>query len=327
MMYGVIRAYSGYLVDDELLCASSSGGFAYAFALQHIKNRGIVYSVRWSSNFRVGEWARASDESEIAAFRGSKYVESRKTYDGFNLYHSIKQDLDMGLPVLAIGLPCDIGAIKAYLKHDYSNLICVDLICHGPTLRRVSEDFLHSLENRFGSKIVDFSVRYKRDGQWTPPYMRVSFENGKNFMKKFYRTDYGIAFSIVSRPSCYECKFKGDNHRSDVTIGDYWGLKDDNKDEWNSHGVSVAFVRSLAGERLIKSVEGLCRIHETDCKYAMENNAMLNQRKQRHPKYESFLADYEKYGLHGAVIRRNSIAEWFHKGTMLVLRKLCYKHI
>ena len=319
MTHGVVKAYSGYLKDYDKLVRSASGGFAYAFSLKHIQQGGVVYSVRYSSDFRTGEWDRADTVEKLSVFQGSKYVESRKVYEGFNLYESIKNELDSGMAVLAIGLPCDIGAIKAYLKKDYENLTCVDLVCHGPTVRKVAEEYLDKLEKKYDSRIVDFSVRYKKNCKWTPPYLRAVFENGKVYMNPFYETDYGIAFSIMSRPSCYNCQFKSSNHRSDITIGDYWGLTPANKQEWNDKGVSIAFVRTEIGGALINSIRDICVVNETDAEFAMAHNALMNIKKEKNPLYDKFLSDFQKYGLHAAVVRRYSFIQ---KCILLVRRAL-----
>lgn len=318
MTHGVIKAYSGYLRNEDFLVKSASGGVAYAFESKFILQGGVVYSVQYSSDFRIGEWARAEYIEELSAFQGSKYVESRKVYDGFNLYEKISHDLSEGLNVLAVGLPCDIGAIKAFLKKDYSNLYCVDLICHGPTTRKVSEDYLNKLEKKFKSRICDFSVRYKKDGQWTPPYLRAVFENGKVFMKPFYETDYGIAFSIMARSSCYNCQFKGSSHRSDITIGDYWGLKPENKIEWNDKGVSIAFARTGKGLQLIESIKDICVVNETDAEFAMSHNKLISEQKEKNPKYDKFVQNLERFGLHKAVKLSRTTSE----RAIICLRKV-----
>ena len=300
-----------YLKDECKLIKSASGGFAYAFAVKHINSGGVVYSVRYSADFRVGAWSKVDSIAKLTAFQGSKYVESRKVYGEFNLYERIKSDLDSGVSVLAIGLPCDIGAIKAYLKKDYVNLTCVDLVCHGPTVKKVAEEYLDSLERKYNSKIADFTVRYKKDGKWTPPYLRAVFDNGKVFMKPFYKTDYGIAFSIMARPSCYNCPFKSVNHKSDITIGDYWGLSSSNKREWNEKGVSIAFVRTEKGEELINSIRDICVVNETDTGFAMTHNALLNTKKEKHPFYDKFVSDFQNYGLHAAVAKRYTAMQRF----------------
>ena len=316
MTHGIVKAYSGYLKDEYTLVKSASGGFAYAFAVKHIKSGGVAYSVRYSADFRVGEWDKVDSLAKLTAFQGSKYVESRKVYAGFNLYERIKSDLDSGVSVLAIGLPCDIGAIKAYLKKEYDNLTCVDLVCHGPTVKKVAEEYLDSLEKKYNSKIIDFTVRYKKDGKWTPPYLRAEFKNGKVFMKPFYITDYGIAFSIMARLSCYNCQFKSVNHKSDITIGDYWGLSSSNKKEWNDKGVSIAFVRTEKGEKLVNNIRDICVVNETNADFAMAHNALMNIKKEKHPVYDKFVSDFRNYGLHTAVAKRYTISQRF----LLVIR-------
>ena len=309
MKYGVTKAYSGYINDKNILKNSASGGFAYALAYNFIKKGNIVHSVRYSSDFRQGEWARVTTIEALTQFQGSKYVESRKVYEGFNLYESLKQDLQAGLKVLAIGLPCDIGAIKSYLKKDYQNLYCVDLICHGPTTKKVADDYLTALEKKFKSQLTDFSVRYKRYGKWMPIYLRAEFKNGEVYMKPFYDTDYGIAFSILSRSVCYNCKFKSINHKSDITIGDYWGLTNENQKEWNDMGVSVAFVRTEKGERLIDCIKDLCTINETDMDFAIQNNQLINEQKIKDKHYPILAENLNKYDLHEAIKKTFSLQE------------------
>lgn len=307
MKHGVAHSYCGWISDESILLSSSSGGFAYALGLKFIESGGVVYSVKWSSDFRTGLWARACTAADLRAFQGSKYVESRKVYENFNLYASVKEDLENGSSVLVIGLPCDIGAVRASLKKDYENLFCVDLICHGPAVRKVAADFLDSLEKKYSSSIVDFSVRYKREGNWTPPYLRAVFANGKTYMEQFYSTDYGVGFSIASKPACFNCSFKGEHHVSDLTIGDYWGVKSGDAN-WNPHGVSICFVRNERGETLVDSIRDVCEIRDADMDLAMEHNPMLNVSRTKSPIYDKFMGDLEEKGLRYAVSHRYSPA-------------------
>ena len=109
------------------------------------------------------------------------------------------------------------------------------LICHGPTSAKVHEEYVEWLEKRYRSRIKAFSVRYKEKG-WTPPYLRAEFENGQVFMKPFYETEYGMAFAVMARESCYRCPFKGENRRGDIMIGDFWGAS-----ESDPFGTATAF--------------------------------------------------------------------------------------
>ena len=325
MNHGVLAAYSGYLKDEELLVKSASGGFGYAIAHKAIEAGGVVYSVRYSPDFRVGQWARATEILELAAFRGSKYVESTKVYEGFNLYEALKSDVEAGRDVLALGLPCDIGAIKAYLGCEAQNLTCVDLICHGPTLKKVACEYLARLEKKRRSSIVDFTVRYKKSGLWTPPYLRAVFSSGEVFEAPFYSTDYGRAFALCSTPRCYACKFKGAAHASCLTIGDFWGLTRENAREWNEKGASIAFVRSQRGYELLEGIKDLCAVFETDAAFAMEHNQLLNAQKAKHPCYDAFLVNLEKKGLHYAVKKSRSLKERLRLAAGIAARAILPK--
>ncbi len=322
MNRGVLAAYSGYLKDEALLVQSASGGFGYAIARKAIEAGGVVFSVRYSPDFRTGQWARAAELSDLAAFRGSKYVESEKVYDGFNLYEAVKSDLESEREALVIGLPCDIGAIKAYLKRDAQNLTCVDLICHGPTSKRIADEYLTDLEKKYRSSIVDFTVRYKKNGLWTPPYLRAVFSDGRVYEKPFYSTDYGRAFAICSLPRCYACNFKGEKHASDLTIGDFWGLTPENKREWNAKGSSIAFVRTERGQALIEGIKDICNVFETDMDFAMEHNTLLNEQKRKHPRYDAFIANLDKKGLHTAARKSRTLKDCLRGAAGIAARTL-----
>ena len=305
--YGVYEAYSGYLKDCDSQLKSASGGFAYALSVLIIKQGGVVYSVRYSSDFREGVWDCVENVEELDKFRGSIYVESRKIREDFNLYEKITADVKSGRLVLAIGLPCEIGAIKFHLKRDYDNLFCVDLICHGPTIRKVADDYLSWLEAKYKSRIVDFTVRYKKDGNGLPPYIRAEFENGKVFLRSFYKSEYGIAFMIVTKPACYSCMFKGSSHVSDLTLGDYWGIDERNAIEWNRHGISIAFVRSEKGRFLIEQAKTMCYIMPENLSLALQKKEMMNVHYGKSRMYERFLYNLNNYGLFEAVKRRYPI--------------------
>lgn len=298
---GVIAAYSGYIKDGDSLVKSASGGFARAMSEAFVDRGGVVYSVRYTDDFREAVFARASSLEELEPFRASKYIESRKVYEGFNLYDEVKKDLADGKEVLVLGLPCDIGAVKAAVKNETadvaSRLFLVDLFCHGPTVRKVAEDYLDYLEKKYKSKVVDFSVRHKKSGAWTPPYLRAKFESGKVFMRTFYSTEYGMAFSILARPCCHNCKFKGDNHVSDLSIGDYWGIGPEDKVIWNRSGVSAALVRTEKGLGLIDMIRDVCVVNDADAESILKGNPLLEKQRPVHVRESDFRYLLEEKGL------------------------------
>ena len=46
-------------------------------------------------------------------------------------FKQTEQFLRQGRQVLYSGTPCQIAALKLYLRKDYENLLAVDIICHG----------------------------------------------------------------------------------------------------------------------------------------------------------------------------------------------------
>ena len=44
---------------------------------------------------------------------------------------AVRTDLKAGIKVLFSGTPCQVAGLRAFLKKDYPNLICIDLVCHG----------------------------------------------------------------------------------------------------------------------------------------------------------------------------------------------------
>ena len=52
------KCFSGYINNSEMLRRSASGGFATAFAMKVIEEKGVVYGVTYSSDFKSVTWIR-----------------------------------------------------------------------------------------------------------------------------------------------------------------------------------------------------------------------------------------------------------------------------
>ena len=103
---------------------SSSGGFGQEIMRTMLHNGGAVAACKLNEGeFRFELF---EDESKISEFIGSKYVKSNPV----GIYQAVKDKLKTGKKVLFIGLPCQVSAMRNYIKDD-KNLYTVDLICHG----------------------------------------------------------------------------------------------------------------------------------------------------------------------------------------------------
>ena len=86
--------------------------------------------------------------------------------------------------------------------------------------------------------------------------MRISFENGEHYDVDYYSDPYMIAFleNYILKESCYECKFKDKNYKSDLTLGDFWEYEK-YYPKVDDYGVSAIIAHSKIGKDLIKHFE------------------------------------------------------------------------
>ena len=312
-----LKAYSGYFKDRAKLLQSSSGGGATALSEAVIREGGVVFGACYSKDFRSAEFACIESISDLRRLKGSKYIPTEKKvfHDGEykTLWPFVAEKLASGKQVLFTGLGCDVAALKSYMavnNVDTSNLYTADLICYGPAPLEVHTQYMDTLEQRYKSRLTSFTVRHKKDG-WTPPYILAEFEDGRKFCTNFYGSDYGMAFGKYTRESCYNCRFKGANHQSDVTLGDFWGLTRDMAG-WNPDGVSIFIVKTERGEKLMRKIDSLeFELSPADVRFAIEHNTMYYKSRKKPEDYGKFCADLKTLGLHRAIVNRIGKVRYF----------------
>lgn len=277
---------SGHLCSDDDIRASASGGLATAISRSFIERfGGVVYGVAYSVDCQLICYEKASTIQDLERFRGSKYAQARKSNDGSSLfmggkvYKSVLRDLKQGVPVLFIGLPCEIAALTNITKHRFENLFTIELVCHGPTSQKVHRDFLKELEEENGSTISSFSVRFKNFG-WKPYYIKAVFADNtvSDYLTTFHESAYGIAFRYLKRPSCAKCNFKLGNSsaglQADITVGDFH-YAGPSLEAWNKWGSSVGYIHSDKGIQLVKLAEESFDFYETNPIYALKSSYAL----------------------------------------------------
>lgn len=293
--------YAGYATDDTKLLQSTSGGIATALGEYVISEGGYVAGVAYDSDFQNAEYIIVNDMDGLKRLRGSKYVDAKKG----TVYAEVKKLLSQGAMVLFVGVPCSVAALHKMVGRP-DNLFSCELICHGPTLPKVHQDFVNELEEKYNSKITEFSVRYK-ENSWLPTYLRAKFENGQEFKRPFYETDYGFAFGVLGKEGCYSCPFRGNNRTADIMIGDYWGATKSDL-FWNDRGVSVIFAETKKGNALLKKLPNF-KLFDTDFESAVKENQMVIYTKKKDPRMNSFKRLLDEKGLHYAVTHTRSRRE------------------
>ena len=198
--------------DSDFRNKSTSGGAISTIAKSVFEMNGVVYSSKFNDDLLL-ELTRFANMASFEESRGTKYV---KSSFGFQ-YNNILNDLKKELQVLVVGTPCQIAALKMFLKIDYPNLLTVDFICHGvPSNELMISEVIHDVKKTKGN-IVQFRDNNKYIWRILNLDNRVIFE--KNRKKVPYCRGFDYSFTL--RESCYNCKYINKNF-SDFTVGDYW---------------------------------------------------------------------------------------------------------
>lgn len=299
------KFYYGYSLNSDVL-ESASGGAAYELYKQTINRRGIVYGVKWTEDFCDAQYSRVDKREDLNYLRGSKYIKaSMMLKNGKTLYQSVLDDIIDQYLVTIVGLPCEINGLISYLKskgvEDMSNLVTIDLICHGPGQSIIQKEYVTYLEKRFNSKIISFNTRYKNPN-WGRSFLRIEFDNGKEYIQEFYKTELGIATNFMGKACGFCCKCKGNNRKADITIGDYWRCSKADKNYY-SKGMSLLITNSYKGDKLINELNDFRLVEIPTREEALKGNPYYSESREKPNEYEQFANDFNKYGVKVACIK------------------------
>lgn len=219
-------AYACATAEDSMLIQATSGGVFGVIAIYVLGQGGVVYGCAYTEHLQATH-IRIDNIESLSVLFGSKYVQSNTR----DTYKECEEDLKSGKQVLYSGTPCQIAGLKNYLQKDYTNLITVDLVCHGVASQAYFDKFIELLEKEEGAVCTNYNFRSKRNAGWSVAGI-ASFktDRGKTFDKKqyyfsnYYYYYYYLACSIY-RESCYSCEYANLNRVGDFTLGDFWGAE------------------------------------------------------------------------------------------------------
>lgn len=286
-------AFAAFSRDEDLRKESSSGGVFSELAKNVIQDAGIIYGAAYDEQFKVHHICITNVE-ELSKLRGAKYSQSELG----NCFSEIKVHLQNNKKVLFSGTPCQVAGLKVYLGKQFDNLICVDFVCHGVPSPRVWERYVkYRTEKDYSGKLpIEINMRSKESG-WTRYNYSTSFryanqkcvslKNSENTYMKLFVNDY------INRKSCADCKFKGYNRTSDITLGDFWGIWDISSDMDDNKGTSLVLVHSERGENLFENISGNLILKEMTLEQASAQNPSLLVSSQAKPERNEIFKECE----------------------------------
>lgn len=286
------KAYAVWSLDAQNRQSSASGGAAAEFYAEAITQGYWICGAEYTAEGRVVH-TLSREMDAIQRYKQSKYVYSEVSV----VYETIKQLLDQREKVLMISLPCKIAGLLAYLGKEYSNLLLVDIVCHGTPSAELLQR--HIAEVARGS--ANYNLRFRQDNQFL-----VSIEsNGRIVYEKVGKEDtYLAAFleGLSYRDSCYQCRYAKHQRISDITICDFWGIGQEVPfDHPYSGSISAVLVNTDKGAWFFETCRRRLFVEERPVSEAIRGNAQLNAPVQVHPKREEFVKGCASVGFERTV--------------------------
>ena len=298
-----MKGFCGHLKDESILKKTASGGFSYALCERILSNGGVCYGASYTPDFKGAEYIRVSDFNTLDKILTSKYVKATLSDEILNF---VLEDLKSDKEVLFTGLPCDLYKLSEKLEQeniDTKKLLRVDLKCNGPVIPEGFFEYTKMLEHSFGKKIKSIITPYKNPS-WYPVCIKVIFEDNSSFIEELAKTEYGILFDYLKDEKCYYCAYKGDNHKSDITISNFWGVnvKDPS---FSYYGTSYAYVYTKKGEDFLKTTDSLI-LFEDDVEKRLEGLPSYSTTPKKIKQCEKLKKNFKRYGLVKAIKIHNS---------------------
>ena len=288
--------------DDTDVSQSASGGIFASYAQSILNQGGIVYGCAMieSNGILYPRHIVIKDTKDLYLLQGSKYVQS----DMDGVYQDVKMRLEKENLVLFSGTPCQVAALKAFLKKEYKNFYTLDIICHGVPSVKLFQDYINFCEKKLRGKVKDFRFRDKSKG-WKL-YGRIILEGfSGNSRKLFFEPEKSSYYQMfldmyTYRESCYKCPYASDNRQGDITIGDYWCVELVHPELINYHknllekGVSCMIINNTKGKELLQKFGYGIRKFNSTYEKASKYNAQLCEPSELKLEREKVFRKYSK---------------------------------
>ncbi len=249
------------MAEDRISYKSSSGGMFSVIAEYIIEQGGYVCGAALRDDFSV-EHIIVDNKKDLDKLRGSKYMQS---YTG-DIYREIKKLLDKGKLVLFSGTPCQNAALYACVGKKYDNLYSIDILCHGIPSYKVFKKYWNDIYD--GKPIKRLNFRDKENRGWSSG-VSIEFEDGTKSYVTARNDPYFMAFLTVNSDctSCGNCLYSRLPRAGDFTLGDFWGIKNTDREMWGKMGTSVVLLNNEKAEKLFETLKPAlykCKLEKTE---------------------------------------------------------------
>ena len=218
--------------------------------------------------------------------------------------------LKTGRKVLFSGTPCQVAALYSVIgKNRPSNLITVDVVCHGAPSVKVFEKYIAELEMAESARVESTQFRDKQSG-WITYSITSLLKNQSGVYKKiesvtknkFLRT---FINGLCLNESCLNCHYAKLPRIADISLGDFWGINHHNPEMFDNKGTSVVLANTDIGYRLFDSIKDNIKYSSSDVRIATSYQKNINGSSKENPKRKFFLKDLDKYSFDALYAKYN----------------------
>lgn len=280
-----IKCFAGSNKDKQTLKESASGGVFSTLAEYVLSKSGAVCGCVYDDNL-IPIHICSEKEEDAICMRKSKYVQSNVGY----VYRDILTRLKKGQMVLFTGTPCQVSALYSVVGKDFSNLITIDLICHGVPSSYLFKKFIEYLESKYKTQVISFDFRSKKYG-WLRYTSEFKDSKGKikniGKIKEFYSGVFTSGNTL--RPNCFNCRFACEKRIGDITMGDFWGCETVNLKADIKNGISAFTINNPSKIDLENVLNEKMVMEEVEYSLVVKGNTCLRNPTKKGKQWEKYM--------------------------------------
>lgn len=281
--------YAGRILDQGVLAQSSSGAAFTALSDYFLDNNDAVLCTGYNYSTDQAEQRILFDKVERDKCKGSMYMQSYALKSWKEAIEWLKRNPQKKL--IFFGLGCQGAAFDKVCEQNKirKQVTIIDIICHGVPSPLIWKQYIKALQKN--GEISDINLRDKRNG-WSRS-IGVAKINGKEISLSKWRRLYSSR--TILRPCCSVCPYTTVERKTDITIGDFWGLEKSIPDFYNEKGTSIFLVHTEKGEALFDAIKDKLDYRKSDTNNCLQPNLINPTQHAKNRK--KFWKDYENKGI------------------------------
>lgn len=300
-------AVAGFAKDPEIRADSSSGGLFTGIAKAFVGEDGLVFGATSDDGLLIYHIGIQKID-DLGRIRKSKYGHS----DTRNTFSEVRDALQAGRKVVYSGTPCQIAGLYSFLGGlgRSERLLTVDLVCHGYFSAKFLRNEREYLEKKRGCRAICFEYRNKDGGHWKGFSGVWRFEDGTSLATSQDKLPYHLIWMkhLISRPSCHACRFAIADRVADITLADFWHVKEDSPLYDGNRGTSLVFGNTAKGRAVLDELSATYLMESVDRSWICQHKIALHGAIKAHPLRAQALADLAGLSYRGFVNKYSGLS-------------------